>query len=214
MDEADKNARKSAARSANGPFSNKGPLLPSNSPTRTPVLMPPAPILLLSELDICAAAKELISKGEFDQAIEVYKRCISRCDRILGAVQNSNMRLHEERREAIDGIVEAAFCYILNNKDEKAREACEYALSVSPNLPFAKVRLAHALMFLENREEARPIYHQLRMGKMTPQLTYAEIILQDFKRLREHKREDDLMGEIEALFSSPEPQQQVRVPIR
>jgi hypothetical protein len=69
-------------------------------------------------------------------------------------------------------------------------------------------------MFLENREEARPIYHQLRMGKMTPQLTYAEIILQDFKRLREHKREDDLMGEIEALFSSPEPQQQVRVPIR
>jgi hypothetical protein len=124
------------------------------------------------------------------------------------------MQLHEEKREAIDGIVEAAFCYLLNNKDEKARAACNDVLSVVPNLPFAKVRLAHALMFLGNGEEARPIYHQLRMGKMTPQLTYAEIILQDFKLLREHKREDDLMGEIEALFSSPEPQHQGRELIR
>jgi tetratricopeptide (TPR) repeat protein len=215
MYEADKIARKSPARSAAGPFSNKGPLLPGDSsPSRTPVLRPPAPILPLGERDICAAAKELIAKGELDQAIEVYKRCISRCDRILANVNNSNMRLHQEKREAIDGIVEAAFCYLLNNKDEKARTACNDVLSVVPNLPFAKVRLAHALMFLGNGEEARPIYHQLRMGKMTPQLTYAEIILQDFKLLREHKREDDLMGEIEALFSSPEPQQQGLVLIR
>jgi tetratricopeptide (TPR) repeat protein len=98
--------------------------------------MPPAPILPLSERDICAAAKELIAKGELNQAIEVYKRCIGRCDRIL-ANGNYNMRLPEEKREAIDGIIEAAFCYLLNNKDEKAREACDYALSVSPNLPFA-----------------------------------------------------------------------------
>jgi hypothetical protein len=124
------------------------------------------------------------------------------------------MRLHEERREALDGIIEAAFSCILNNKDEKAREACDYVFSVVPNLPFAKVRLAHVLMLSGNREEARLIYHQLRAGKMTPQLTYAEIILQDFKRLREHKREDDLMGEIEALFSSPEPQRQGPILIR
>jgi tetratricopeptide (TPR) repeat protein len=210
MDEAETIARKNAARSANGPFSNKGSLLPSNSPARTPVLRPPAPILLLSELDICAAAKELIAKGELDQAIEVYKRCISRCVQILANVNNSNMRLHEERREAIDGIVEAAFCYLLNNKDEKAREACEYVLSVVPNLPFAKVRLAHILMLSGNRDEALHIYHELRARKITSRLTCAEIILQDLKRLREHKREDDLMGEIEALFSSPEPQQQGR----
>jgi tetratricopeptide (TPR) repeat protein len=215
MDEAETIARKSAARSAAGPFSNKGPLLPSDlPPSPTPVLRPPAPILPLSERDVCAAAKELIAKGELDQAIEVYKRCISRCVRILAAVNNSNMRLHEERREAIDGIVEAAFCYLLNNKDEKAREACDYALAVSPNLPFAKVRLAHALMLSEHKDEARTIYHQHRCVKITLHSTCAEIILQDFKRLREHKREDDLMGEIEALFSSPETQQQGRVLIR
>jgi tetratricopeptide (TPR) repeat protein len=120
-----------------------------------------APIPPLIERDDCAAAKELIVKGEFDEAIEVYKRCISRCVRILANVNNTNMRLHEEKREAIDGIIEAAFCYILNNEDEKAREACEYVLSVVPNLPCAKVRLAHVLMLSGNKEEARPIYHQL-----------------------------------------------------
>jgi hypothetical protein len=67
---------------------------------------------------------------------------------------------------------------------------------------------------LSRNRDALHIYRELRARKITSQLTCAEIIPQDFKRLREHKREDDLMGEIEALFSSPEPQQQGRVLIR
>jgi hypothetical protein len=117
LDEAKKLSRRSGTRSAGDLVSNKGSLLPSNSPARTPILWPPVPVLALTERDECAAAYELIAKGEFDEALEVYKRCISRCDRLLAAVNNSNMWLRDERREAIDGIIEAAFCYLLNNKD-------------------------------------------------------------------------------------------------
>jgi hypothetical protein len=76
---------------------------------------------------------------------------------------------------------------------------------------FAKVRLAHVLMLSGNRDEARPIYDHLRAAKIRSQFTCAELILQDFKSLREHKREDDLMGEIETLYNFPEPQRPILI---
>jgi tetratricopeptide (TPR) repeat protein len=193
---------KRSATKEGGLFSNGARILPTEPP-RIPVLYSPAPVLPLAERDNCTAAKELMDNGEFEQSIEVYRRCIKRCNGILAS--NHNMGLRDERREAADGIVEVAFRFILNNEDEKAVGACEYVLSEIPNLPIANIRIAHVRMLSGNRDDARSIYFKYRMMKVPPQSTYAEIILQDFKAMRIHKREDDLMLEIENQFISPAP---------
>jgi tetratricopeptide (TPR) repeat protein len=151
----------------------------------------------------------LLSQGKVDEALAVYKRCVQRCDRKL-ATGSFNMQAHDERRDALDQIVQSSFAYTLIGEYGKALTATEYLLSAVPNLPIANVKRAHALMLSEKQDEARVIYLQHREQKITRELTGAKVVLQDFKKMREVGRLDLLMDEIETLFSTSEPGQQGR----
>jgi hypothetical protein len=50
-------------------------------------------------------------------------------------------------------------------------------------------------MLSGNRENVRSIYCRYRLMKSPPQSTYAKIILQDFKAMRQQRCEDDFIDD-------------------
>ena len=150
---------------------------------------------------------ELLTEFKPDEAVTVFKRCIERCDRTL-ANGNQNMQLRDERRGSVDGIIEAAFLYTLATQYEKARSSVEFALSKVPNLPFANIRRAHVLMLSEKThdcDQLRSFYLEQPEARITGELRRRELILQDFKEMRECGREHPLMAEIETILIQPNP---------
>jgi tetratricopeptide (TPR) repeat protein len=153
------------------------PLLPPALALRARALPPAAP---LSERDDVGSGNTLLSEGKVDEAVAVYKRCVQRCDRKLAT--NYNMQAQDERSGALDQILQSSFAHILTGEYGKAVTATDYVLSVVPNSPIANVKRAHALMLLEKRDEARNIYLQHREGRITRELSGAQVVLQDFKK--------------------------------
>ena len=165
----------------------------------------------LSERDDMEAGYELLTEFKPDEAVTVFKRCIERCDRTL-ANGNQNMQLRDERRGSVEGIIQAAFLYTLATQYEKARSSVEFALSKVPNLPFANIRRAHVHMLSEEThdcDQLRSFYLEQPEAKVTAELRRRELILQDFKEMREYGRVHPLMVEIETILSQPklDPQQ-------
>jgi tetratricopeptide (TPR) repeat protein len=180
---------------------------PVPTPARRPrAINPDPPLRPLEERDDIGSGDELLAQGKLEEAVIVYQRCIERCDRTL-ANGNHSMRLTEIRHGCFNRIVETAFLYMLVGQLEKALESAEHVLSKLPSSPFAKIRRAHALMMSgkDDTSEVREVYLQQPEAKLTPELTRRELVLEDFKKMRECEREHPLMAEIEAILSRASP---------
>jgi tetratricopeptide (TPR) repeat protein len=182
------------------------------SQTPAPAVRPAAAEAMpaLSEREDIEAGHTLLSQGRLDEALDVYKRRVNRCDKIL-ANGVPNMQASEDRHIVVNKVSEIALGHVLAGQYEKALATLDYAMSVVPLSAFANVRRAHALMFLGRNPEARALYLQYREQRMTAQQTGANVILQDFERMRKVEHVDPLMDEIETLFGAPNPEQPPRL---
>ena len=138
----------------------------------------------------------LAEEGKFDEALDVYcKRIeISQAKLINGRV---NLQAIEDRQSAIERMSDLAFAFMLQRDFQKSIAVADKAIGVLPNSTSPNLRRAHALMLLNRTDEARTLYHRFGVGKATPELTWHDIVRQDFVAMRNAGLCHALMAEIE-----------------
>ena len=147
-----------------------------------------------------------MAESNWDGALAIYKRRITRCNEILS---NGvfNLQANDDLHAVVNKISDISLLYLIDRQEKKAGETVDYAVSVKPHSPLANVRRAHVLMFLgkEKEKDARAIYLQYRDQSMTPEDTGAAFILKDFALMRKYDRVHPLMDEVEALLGNAQP---------
>ena len=158
-------------------------------------------VALIQSSDI-HSARLLVEQGMLDEAFEVLRRgleiCKARIDQ-LTTIGQRDMQAIDDRTALIEGIGGMAFEFLLNSELKEALNAVDFALSTLPST-FLHIYRAHVLMFLDRKDEARPIYVRCRREKVDAERTGEILILQDFASLREAGLSHPLIEEIEELF--------------
>ena len=146
--------------------------------------------------DDIPAGDRLAEEGKFDEALDVYCRRIeiSQAKLINGRV---NLQAIEDRQSAIERMSDLAFAFMLQRDFQKSIAVADKAIGVLPNSTSPNLRRAHALMLLNRTDEARTLYHRFGVGKATPELTWHDIVRQDFVAMRNAGLCHALMAEIE-----------------
>ena len=105
-----------------------------------------------------------------------------------------------DRQCIVDGLSEIAFRFLLKQDRKTALEIADEALAILSNAYWPALRRAHALMLLDRADEARPIYEMHVTGKATPERTKADVIRDEFSKMREANLAHPLMETIEGLL--------------
>ena len=146
--------------------------------------------------DDIPAGNRMLEEGKLDEALKVYRRRIeiSQAKLVHGRV---NLQAIEDRQIAVERISDIAFSFALRGEFQKAIAVGDEAIAVLPNSVWPNLRRAHALMLLNRPDEARTLYRHFSIGKATPELTWRDIIRDDFSVLRNAGLAHPLMTEIE-----------------
>jgi tetratricopeptide (TPR) repeat protein len=152
------------------------------------------------EYDDVHSGDRLFEQGNFDEAFKVYCRSIALCQANL-ANGRVNLQAVDDREIAISRICGLVFMFTLDHNFQKAVEVADEAIKMLPNSAGLNLRRAHAVMFLNNPDEARALYKQYRIGKAAPERTWHSVILEDFSTMRNAGLSHPLMDEIEQELS-------------
>jgi tetratricopeptide (TPR) repeat protein len=100
--------------------------------------------------------------------------------------------------ETAYGLTTLSWYLLLSNDYAKALLMAERAIKITPNNFVCQLNLAHALMFSNRSDEARPIYLGNK-GKMAPDAksTWEQMLKKDFLDIRSANLNHPLMDEIE-----------------
>jgi len=172
---------------------------PENVPARAPANVGVTEIKA-REYDDVHSGNRLFEQGNFDEAFKVYRRAIEICQANL-ANGRVNLQAVDDRESAIIGICGLVFKFTLDHNFQKAVEVADEAIKMQPNSAGLNLRRAHAVMFLNNSNEARVLYKQHRVGKAAPERTWQSVILEDFETMRDAGLSHPLMDEIEQELS-------------
>jgi tetratricopeptide (TPR) repeat protein len=172
---------------------------PENVPARTPANVGVTEIKA-REYDDVHSGDRLFEQGNFDEAFKVYRRAIALCQANL-ANGRVNLQAVDDREIAISRICGLVFMFTLDHNLQKAVEVADEAIKMLPNSAGLNLRRAHAVMFLNNPDEARALYKQYRVGKAAPERTWHSVILEDFSTMRNAGLSHPLMDEIEQELS-------------
>jgi Novel STAND NTPase 1 len=84
----------------------------------------------------------------------------------------------------------------------RALAAAERALLIAPGVPWIEINRAHALMFLDRREEALPLYlaHKDKPIAANDDKSWQKVIAEDFAEFRKAGLYSPLMAEIEKML--------------
>ena len=105
--------------------------------------------------------------------------------------------------ETSEGLTRVALYALLAHAPEQALIASERALTLQPDDFYAKVRRAHALMFLDRPADARATYQAIKDRlKLDEDIFGPEIIAADFVAFRKAGLVHPMMVEIEALLAT------------
>jgi tetratricopeptide (TPR) repeat protein len=142
-------------------------------------------------------------QGNLSAALTCYQATLAIAER-LAQSDPGNAAWQRDLQIAVDEIGSLAFNLVLAGDFTTALEAIDRAISVTPDQVWLYSNRAHALMFLERRDEARVLYLKYRGQTLAEQSgnSWEAVILVDFAQLRQAGLTNPLMGEIEKLFAS------------
>jgi tetratricopeptide (TPR) repeat protein len=148
----------------------------------------------------------LVEKGMLDEALAVFRRGLDDCKAKIEkfAMGQYSNRAIDDRTAIVDEIGKLAAGFLMNREFQKALDAVDCALSTLPST-LLNVHRAHALMFLDRGDEARPLYLRSRGARVDAKRTGEALILQEFVSLRDAELTCPLMDEIEKLFGVGNP---------
>ena len=167
-----------------------------SSPDTTPVQHTIIASETSTQADDIPAGDRLLAEGKLDEALEVYRRRIeiSQAKLVQGRI---NLQAIEDRQIAIEPHQRLALAFALSGEFQKSHDVAGEAIAVLPDSAWPNLRRAHALMFLSRADEARTLYRRFGVGKATPELTWQDVIHQDFSVMRNAGLSHPLMTESE-----------------
>jgi tetratricopeptide (TPR) repeat protein len=144
----------------------------------------------------------LVAQGKLEEAFEVYGKGLVIRERLV-ALDRSNAEWQRDLRLSIGRIGDLAFRFTLTRNFPRALEAADQAISLAPGEIWLYANRAHALMFLNQADDARAIYMKYRgTQKVQSGKPWEAVILEDFAGLRKAGLTHPLMDEIEKVFTA------------
>lgn len=147
-------------------------------------------------------ARALEALGRDSESVAAYRVSLSIRETLAARVA------HEETAAkgkpgtlTADKLGSVGWTALLAHDFDKAQLASRRAAELAPDLIWVKTNLAHALMFLNQTDEARTIYFEFR-GKiaLSNGRTWEQAVIDDFEIFRKARLVNPLMDEIEKAF--------------
>jgi Novel STAND NTPase 1 len=127
----------------------------------------------------------------------------SRLDKLVAAIEADETKTDGKPGKATAAALgEFSWHQLYAGKPEKALAAADRALSLVPDVLWVETRRAHALMFLDRREEALALYlaHKDKPIAANDDKSWQKAIAEDFMAFREAGLHSPLMAEIEEML--------------
>jgi tetratricopeptide (TPR) repeat protein len=136
-----------------------------------------------------------IDLGKIPEAVDAYGRAVE-ISRSLAKKKDS-----DESRHALAGdLGSLAYAEIFNSQFQEAIANAKEALTIDPTQVWIQTNLAHGYLFDGRYEEAKAIYLKFKDVKVPGEQTFAESVLDDFRRFREQGVTHPDMEKIERLL--------------
>ncbi|PZN82422.1 MAG: hypothetical protein DM484_06390 [Candidatus Methylumidiphilus alinenensis] len=139
-------------------------------------------------------AKQADAQGSFKKVAETYKR-----------LAEEHPERHSFFQNSVDAESKLAWVELLNRNFKAAISTANYAQGLDHERIEIPARLAHGLLFDGQNEAAWAIYKEYKDAKLDNGQTFANIVLDDFKKLRNNGIINSEMAQIERFFQDSAP---------
>jgi tetratricopeptide (TPR) repeat protein len=141
------------------------------------------------------------AQGDLAAALQSYRESLDSMERLV-SLDRSNKQWQDDLDFVVGRIGGFAFGFVLARDFATALAAVDQAISPAPDKIWLHANRAHALMFLGRIEEARTLYLKYRGQKdVFDGKSWEAVIIEDFAALRKAGLSNQLMDEIEKLFT-------------
>lgn len=133
--------------------------------------------------------------GKIPEAVDADGRRVE-IRRFLAKKKDSD----EARNALTDALGSLAFAELFNRQPREAIANAKEALAIDPTQVWIQTNLAHGYLFDGRYEEAKAIYLKFKDVQVPGEQTFAESVLDDFRRFREQGVTHPDMEKIERLL--------------
>ena len=143
-------------------------------------------------------ASILTVTGNREEARATYSEIFAVEDKLASAIEKAEIKSDGEAgRRTASAFGNVAWYALLARNPAKALISASQALAITPDEPWVRINLAHALLLLDRAAEAKALYEQVAA---IPNKPWKQIIVEDFAKLRKVGVTHSLMPTIEAAL--------------
>jgi tetratricopeptide (TPR) repeat protein len=140
-----------------------------------------------------------IVTGNREEARATYTEVFAIEEKLAGAIEKAEVKSYGmPGRATASAFGNVAWYALLARNPTKALGFASQALAITPEEPWVRINLAHALLLLGRAAEAKAIYVQVAA---IPNKPWRQIIVEDFGKLRKAGVTHSLMPTIEAALN-------------
>jgi tetratricopeptide (TPR) repeat protein len=140
-----------------------------------------------------------IVTGNREEARATYNEVFAIEDKLASAIEKAEVKSYGMAgRATASAFGNVAWYALLARNPAKALISASQALAITPDEPWVRINLAHALLLLGRGTEAKALYEQVAA---IPNKPWRQIIVEDFGKLRKAGVTHSLMPTIEAALN-------------
>ena len=143
----------------------------------------------------------LIEERDYAGAHRVYVEARDRMERLLAKTQGPA----GSKQFLAQLYSTTAWTALLARRAPEAVTAAQTSLEIDPTSLLARMNLAHAYLLTGQVEQARAIYVENKDVVLDDRRGFTQVVLKDFKDLRDAGLSSPDMDEIEAMLTAPTP---------